>query len=390
MASKPESNSKLVSYLVVGKTGVGKTAIINSVAGKEIAEEGDELDIGTFDIKSHDVTHETVGITVRFWDTPGLFDMSKQSDEYVDQIRDKYEECDLVLYCSNMTDKRITDQDKRTVHAFTQSLGANFWQRSCFVLTFGNEVQNVHSETTAEFFENTLQCLRNAYGKVLKEAGVSSSIVDKIPFVPAGYHPWSPDKEMYTLPDGKMWISAFWASCFARVKDSQQVPHSVSPKRESRPSSRPSPRQEIPTREQCTYNTHRRDYISQDWFECATCWGTNSSFGCCWPCALDCHRGHQLVKHHSSTQTGNFFFCDCGLNQHQPAVCTFYSSQREFKIQPIYRCQSCFSREDAGVCHQCMINCHRGHKISYVGEIRGFCDCGQVYCRVSCRIPKPM
>ena len=392
MASKPESDSKFVSFLVVGKTGVGKTSLINSVAGKEIAEESNELDIGTYDIESYEIFHESVGTTIRFWDTPGLFDMTKRSDDYIEKIRGKYKECDLVLYCSDMTDTRVTEQDKRTVQTFTQSLGAGFWQRSCFILTFGNYIENPRSsKTTAEYFEDTLKRVKNAYGKVLKEAGVSASVVEKIPFIPAGYHPWSTDKEMYILLDGKNWISTFWVSCFARVKDSKHVPHTIPPKKEHRPTSRPPPRQVTPTREQCTFNMHKRDYIKQDWFECYTCWGGNSSFGCCWPCALDCHKGHQLVTHHPQNEEPlGGFFCDCGFNKHQPAVCTFHSSGKEFKVQPFYRCRSCFSRDNAGVCHQCMINCHRGHDITYVGEIEAFCDCGLEYCRINCRIAKPI
>lgn len=388
MAAKPEAKSGVVNYLIVGKTGVGKTSLINSVAGIEIAEEGNELDIGTFDVESFKVTHESTGTTLQFWDTPGLFDMTKKSDLYMDKICDKYGECDLVLYCSDMTDTRITQQDKRTIHAFTQSLGAAFWQRSCFILTFGNCVEDPRSrKTTAEYFADTIKRLRAAYGKVLKEAGVSADVIDKIPFVPAGYHPWSPDKEMYILLDGKNWISAFWISCFTRVKEAQQVPRTAPPQR-PRPASRPPPRQVTPTRDQCTFKAHHRDYIRQDWFECHTCWGGNSQFGCCWPCALDCHKDHQLVRHHPIDEKGTFF-CDCGLNRHQPAVCTFNSTNNEFRHQPFYRCRSCFSRGDAGVCHQCMINCHRGHEIAYAGEILCFCDCGLPWCKVNCRIPKP-
>lgn len=246
----------MVNYLVVGKTGVGKTSLINSVAGKEIAKEGNELEIGTFEVESFEVTHET-GTTIRFWDTPGLFDSTKRSGLYMEKIRDKYDECDLVLFCSDITDTRITAQDKRVIHAFTQSFGATFWRRACFILTFANCVKDPRSATTAEYFATVIKRLKDAYCKVLKEAGVSSNDVDNIPFVPAGYHPWSNDKEMYILLDGKNWISSFWISCFAKAKEAQQVPHITPPKRQ------PATRQQTctPTREQCTFNAHNRDNL---------------------------------------------------------------------------------------------------------------------------------
>ncbi len=189
---------------------------------------------------------------------------------YIDKIREKYTESDLVLYCSDMTDTRITEQDKRTIHEFTQSLGAAFWQRTCFILTFANNVENPRSRqtTAAKYFADTKQRLKDAYCKVLKEAGVSSNVTDKIPFIPAGYHPWSTDKEMYILPDGNNWISSFWISCFSQVKDAQKVPRTAPPTR-SRPASQPT----RPTRDQCTFKASQRNHIKQDWFECHTCWG---------------------------------------------------------------------------------------------------------------------
>ncbi len=50
-------NSSTFAFMIVGKTGVGKSSIINSVAGSEVAPEGDELDTGTYCTESYEIEH---------------------------------------------------------------------------------------------------------------------------------------------------------------------------------------------------------------------------------------------------------------------------------------------------------------------------------------------
>ena len=137
----------------------------------------------------------------------------------------------------------------------------------------------------------------------------------------------------------------------------------------------------------CTYDVHGKVRRSQRWFECLTCWGGNSDFGCCAFCASECHAGHRLVPH--PARSVPHFYCDCGVNSHKAAVCTFYSSQRQYVKQPFYTCYTCFDKPNKGCCFQCMKNCHEGHSVAYLGEIGAFCDCGLPGCEISCTIPDP-
>ncbi|OHT13138.1 hypothetical protein TRFO_16791 [Tritrichomonas foetus] len=57
----------------------------------------------------------------------------------------------------------------------------------------------------------------------------------------------------------------------------------------------------------CTFNQTGKNYGSQFWWRCETCWPNDQTRGCCSECAKTCHIGHNLVR----MGIGNFF-CDCG------------------------------------------------------------------------------
>lgn len=134
----------------------------------------------------------------------------------------------------------------------------------------------------------------------------------------------------------------------------------------------------------CTYDTV--GIACQAGYECRTCWGGESDYGCCLYCAFNCHKGHYLVYHPEEGATA----CDCGRNEHNRLVCTRYSTNRALKKQPFYSCSNCFSHNDEGCCYRCMKICHAGHDTSFTGIINAFCDCGLECCRKHCIIQRPL
>lgn len=134
----------------------------------------------------------------------------------------------------------------------------------------------------------------------------------------------------------------------------------------------------------CTYEQHGEKYWPQVWFECWTCWGDGSNYGCCLVCTLDCHSGtgHCLVTHDFSPDTA--FVCDCGRNHHQKAVCMCHTTKTKAIKQQLYYCINCF-QHPSSCCYQCMKTCHADHHTTFDGILRGYCVCG-LKC---CRIPNP-
>lgn len=138
----------------------------------------------------------------------------------------------------------------------------------------------------------------------------------------------------------------------------------------------------------CTYDLYGKVGKKQEWYQCLTCWGGESQFGCCEMCAEECHNGHKLVNKGLS-QTGAAV-CDCGDYRHKSQVCTFYVTSNQHIYQPFYTCRKCFvDPQTQGCCYQCMKTCHAGHGTMYQGVVKAFCDCGLKCCKVPCKIQKP-
>ena len=59
--------SKSVNIIVTGKTGVGKSTLINCLVGKQVTNEGDTLAPETMEVTSH--IANVSGVDVAIWDT---------------------------------------------------------------------------------------------------------------------------------------------------------------------------------------------------------------------------------------------------------------------------------------------------------------------------------
>jgi len=59
-------------------------------------------------------------------------------------------------------------------------------------------------------------------------------------------------------------------------------------------------------------------------------------------------------------------------------TCTFATHQQEFIWQKVYHCETCGLTGRSICCEICATQCHRslGHKTSFVGHQRAYCDCG--------------
>ena len=144
--------------LVCGKTGVGKSSLVNSLVGYEAFEVGDPgLDIGdgafrpmTMQVKS--VSIKVDGLIVQIWDSPGLQDGTDNDEAYLQDMYEKCKDVDLVLYCMEMTIPLWTDSEINAARLLTMKFGDTLWQKCVVVLTKANSIFAVGKKVSERIY----------------------------------------------------------------------------------------------------------------------------------------------------------------------------------------------------------------------------------------------
>ena len=232
-----DSSQDELRILVTGKTGQGKSALINGLLGDVVAKEGDSEKRTTTEVKAFEKSVND--IPVRVWDTPGLqhHGPAANNDKEIQKIKDICQEFSLVLYCTKMTNPRITDEDKKVMIELTKAFGEKFWDHAVFILTFANG-ENVERkderdpnepEPDDDDDEGWEQLLKKRFqsrlkhwetmlqGFLIKEVKVKDEIARYIPVVPTGdYKKTRKNKYPFRLPDRNNWSSNLWEACKER------------------------------------------------------------------------------------------------------------------------------------------------------------------------------
>ena len=149
LSKKPES----LTIFVVGKTGVGKSSLINSLLGEDIARVSDGV---------HPANHEPIekcsgtfcGVPTVFYDTRGLGDpkfdyrrLTKKMKETIAEHGDRY----LIFICQRFID-RLDDSVELFAAAIAKQFRRNYniWKKSILVLTQANSFKYKHRPVSME------------------------------------------------------------------------------------------------------------------------------------------------------------------------------------------------------------------------------------------------
>ena len=234
------ANVPTFSFLVCGRTGIGKSTLVNFLVGKELCKVNDPgLLGGSFDPCTTEITlvsKKINGIVVNVWDYPGL-EGARDETEYIDKMEKacgkRMENIDLILYCTDMTIVRVPTEVIE-IKALTGRFGQVFWEKSVFVMTKGNAVGfGTPKGRSREYHKNVYYNLKRELCSKLIDLKVSKHIAESVPAVAAGYIEEEDESDMkdpnrYLLyvsdqiketdpPTRHDFLPEMWVTCFCRI-----------------------------------------------------------------------------------------------------------------------------------------------------------------------------
>ncbi|KAL3524092.1 hypothetical protein ACH5RR_016926 [Cinchona calisaya] len=129
-----EQNVSTLTILVMGKGGVGKSSIVNSIIGERV------VPVSAFQSENPRpmmVSRTRLGFTLNLIDTPGLVEGGYVNDQALQIIKNFLlnKTIDVLLYVDRLDAYRVDNLDRQVVKAITDSFGKEIWRRGLVVLT---------------------------------------------------------------------------------------------------------------------------------------------------------------------------------------------------------------------------------------------------------------
>lgn len=204
------STERRFTFLLIGRTGVGKSSTINTLLGKEVAEVGDTVPVTT-QVVPYDT--DILGIPCRVVDTPGLSDGSEMDDDYIAKMHKAVGEdgVDCVWFVTPMYETRVRTDEISAINHITRAFGPDIWGRAVVVLSYADYI------SAKEEFQQRMEGRPGPLRTKIAEAQggepaqpVGSKIADAIPFVAV-------TNKQDTTPDGAHWLGRLYVETLDRM-----------------------------------------------------------------------------------------------------------------------------------------------------------------------------
>ena len=205
------SDPASVKILVLGRTGSGKSTLINNILGRKIAKVGHRPFPETKTISVYQ--EEIHGVSITVCDTPGLRDASGKEEEYMRKIKASCDDPDLVIFCLSMDNPRWQTDDEEALKTVTKHLGNKIWKHSVLVLTFADKyVANLENEIE-NTFKQRISDLEQLFKEALEKIGVGKVWPDD-----SNYSSVSA-KDARRFPNVLNWMNILMTNCHNATRE---------------------------------------------------------------------------------------------------------------------------------------------------------------------------
>jgi hypothetical protein len=203
------ASKKEIVFLLIGKTGVGKSSTINSLLGEKIAEVGRNKP-GARTVRTY--RGEINGIKFAIIDTPGLCDAipkKGRDKKYLERIQKAAPEIDCLWYVTRLDEHRFRPEEAYAIGLISKAFKPGLWERAMIVFTHAGNL------TAEEFPESKAVLTKDIRREIARHTDQSTA--RKITAVAV-------DNRSATTPDGQPWLGELFTQVTERLSKSGTTP----------------------------------------------------------------------------------------------------------------------------------------------------------------------
>ena len=212
------NEEKSFCIMACGLTGHGKSTLLNGVIGRKMFKPGHSTTPETHQVMEFTEQCENSFITVL--DTPGFNDLENEDQE----IQEKCERVDTLLYCISIAECRITDATRNQISTTVRRLKQVFnkketiWKSCVVALTFANQaISRFEDDSEIEDVTSQFNFIVEDWKKEIQRI-LSKECIDnynEIPIVATGVA----KKPKLLRNDETAWLSTLWNTIYEESPD---------------------------------------------------------------------------------------------------------------------------------------------------------------------------